>query len=103
MATTAVGRSKITEGVAQMRTFVQGNVSAKWLDAPVEGDRGRLPHSIDLPESRCYVVYSYKTPIAWYCLSQARWFMPHVYYSPTTVNHQNMVVEAIPERSNDGS
>jgi hypothetical protein len=96
MATTAVGRGRIAEAVSELRTFTQGNVKAKWHDLPRATDRGRLPWSIILPETRSYVVYSYITPIAWYCLDETRWYMPHVWYSPTTQRHQNIVVEAIP-------
>ena len=95
MATSVLGRSRIEEGVSQMRTFTQGNVSARWHDEAREGDRGRLSPNIVLPATRHYVVYSYKTPIAWYCLAEATWYMPSVYYSPTTDRHQMMVLEGI--------
>lgn len=40
-----------------------------------------------------YVVYSYRTPIAWY--GRDKWTIPAVRYSVTTSNHQGVVRRSV--------
>jgi hypothetical protein len=40
-----------------------------------------------------YIVYSYGTPIAWFC--DKGWFIPDTKYSTTTSKHQNYVRRAV--------
>lgn len=45
-------------------------------------------------DSPFYVVYSYRTPIAWVS-KDGEWVVPDVKYSATTTNHQNIVRVAV--------
>lgn len=42
-----------------------------------------------------YVVWSYRTPIAWFDHIRQTWVTPDVRYSVTTTNHQSIVRQAI--------
>jgi hypothetical protein len=41
-----------------------------------------------------YVVYSYRTPIAWHTVN-GQWIIPEAIYSPSTNQHQRIVKGAI--------
>ncbi|GAA1657146.1 hypothetical protein GCM10009765_03320 [Fodinicola feengrottensis] len=45
-------------------------------------------------DAMVYVVYSYRTPIAWYTPTQG-WTVPAEHYSQTTTGHQNLVRLAV--------
>jgi hypothetical protein len=50
---------------------------------------GQLPHEYRSSVERAtYVVYSYRTPIAWFVDDE--WVVPDVRYSNTTSNHQGI-------------
>ncbi len=56
---------------------------------------GQLPSAYhDSARKAHYVVYSYRTPIAWYVPSVG-WVMPDTRYSVTTSKHQGKIRTAI--------
>jgi hypothetical protein len=90
--------------------------SPEEFNAPSDTIRGRrIEHSHDislgkLPEEWAiilrddvvlYVIYSFKTPIAWYDERKSQWIVPAVRYSVTTSKHQNKVRTALSEMNAD--
>ena len=65
---------------------------------------GQATEAGDLPEPYLaqfvatevdYIIYSYRTPIAWFVNDTGEWFVPNVNYSLTTTQHQSAVKGAI--------
>lgn len=93
----------VPELIRNRRRFKASNLSGKLIldiDKPVEG--GMLPEPFykllnsDLIKNRSlYVVFSYKTPIAWYLPHTRQWRVPHVKYSHITSKHQELAKLAI--------
>lgn len=76
------------------------------LDPREEWQRGQLPGEYRLSLGfAIYVVYSWKTPIAWYIPSvgdsPAEWHIPPEYYTSTTSRYQGMIRNAL--RNREGS
>lgn len=74
------------------------------FDAGAMTGRAYLSSTGDLPEPYKsqlryarpdYVVYSYRTPIAWHDSVTDRWTVPNVNYSLTTTGHQRTVSMAV--------
>ncbi|HEY6020997.1 MAG TPA: hypothetical protein VIY48_14165 [Candidatus Paceibacterota bacterium] len=95
-------------GAPCLLDFRHGNLKGKRESRmPTTGQLSatfRLLLQQDLDKFGClYVVYSYKTPIAWYPLphpnqgldNECKWTMPPVKYSVTTTQHQNVVAVEI--------
>lgn len=60
-------------------------------------DLGQLPAEYaESAQSADYVVYSYRTPIAWH-VPDTGWVMPDVRYSVTTSRHQSKIATCLPE------
>lgn len=92
-------------GAACLLNFRCGNVKGKRVSDQWEVETGKLPQEWrdrmrkDMERAGClYVVWSYKTPIAWCTMphpskadQRHEWTVPDVKYSPTTTNHQNVV------------
>lgn len=71
-----------------------GSLSAKNIDAHAMTYTGNLPdnYARQLIFSRAdYIVFSYKTPIAWHDSVTGAWTVPDVKYSKTTSAHQTKV------------
>ncbi len=67
----------------------------KGVSMPYSVSMGSLPSQYyDSASKAHYVVYSYRTPIAWY-VPNVGWVMPDVKYSVTTSRHQSKVRTAI--------
>ncbi|QKY79994.1 hypothetical protein PQD13_gp82 [Gordonia phage Clawz] len=89
-------RSEHIEAVRDVRSFDGGTV---WADTYPNGLRvtlGDLPpqwsKELSVVDGPLYVVFSYRTPIAW--RTHDRIVIPPVKYSATTTRHQNIVKEA---------
>jgi len=63
--------------------------------APSYVTTGQLPNEyVASAHSAIYVVYSYRTPIAW-LTPGGDWVMPDTRYSVTTTRHQSKIATAI--------
>lgn len=49
-----------------------------------------------------YIVYSWRTPIAFYSPTGNRWIIPDVHYSHSTDIHQGKIKAAIKHLANEG-
>lgn len=98
MALQRSSKSKVQSGMDNLQPFNIGNLSGSWS---FSGQTGQLPKEYaDMLTSLTqttdvYVIYSYRTPIAWYSSNDRTWTIPDVKYSVTTTNHQNVVKVAI--------
>lgn len=103
MAIQGYGKRGIQNGVDNRTPFKVGNVSGKWYDSWQDVPKGQLPGSYtalmrdELKGCKFYVVFSYRTPIAWLD-ADLEWHMPSYKYSATTTNHQSVVFVAIDNR-----
>lgn len=79
--------------------FVPGHVYDECNCATLSGRRwGRLPSSYWQSVSHAsYIVWSYRTPIAWRDYWTNEWLMPDEKYSITTSFHQSKIFTAISE------
>ncbi len=97
MAMQTAGRNAVDANVSNRRDFQHGNVSGQTYTASGDVSTGQLPAEYRkmLAEAvgAVYVVFSYRTPIAWWS-GDGGWTMPNVRYSVTTSNHQNLVMLA---------
>jgi hypothetical protein len=95
MALGMKARNRAEQGIADRTPFVSASMSGKlhsdWhgvsLGSLSPDDR---PSDVSGP---VYVVYSYRTPIAWY--AAGKWTVPATRYSMTTSNHQGIARVAI--------
>jgi len=88
------GRDRIMRDIRNQKAFTVGNVRGEWINQPADIERGQLPRDVELPEwGPVFVVFSYRTPIAWWCGDT--WTMPTVKYSATTTNHQRVTAQAV--------
>lgn len=98
MALQRSGATKVQSGVDNLRPFNIGNLSGSWSNSP---NMGQLPKEyVDMLKALAqtddvYVIYSYRTPIAWRARNSKTWTIPNVKYSVTTTNHQNVVKVAV--------
>jgi hypothetical protein len=65
---------------------------------------GQLPPEyVESVQRADYVVYSYRTPIAWHITHTpdwaGTWVIPDVEYSATTTRHQHKIRSCLPENS----
>lgn len=102
MGLQAAGRKAIQTGVDTLAPFSRGNVSGENSKSLTHGfGVGELPEEykakfIDGVQRGpiVYVVYSYRTPIAWLERTNGyadKWVIPAVTYSNTTMHHQSIV------------
>jgi hypothetical protein len=90
----------IQHGIDNLEDFDIANMSgrnySKWSNVP----KGYLPevwnayneHNEHYGHLPVYVIFSYKTPIAWTFKNNRKvWTIPDVTYSTTTTNHQHIV------------
>jgi len=96
------GRIKISSAVGTLTDFRHGSVRAETFTDGVRADvagTGQLPAehvtALRAATAPTYVVYSYRTPIAWHTVG-AGWTQPTERYSVTTSNHQGIVAGAVP-------
>lgn len=73
------GALRGVSGVARHVGYTLGSLPSNWHDSIPTAD---------------YVVYSYRTPIAWHVPNHG-WITPHERYSVTTSRHQSKVNTAI--------
>jgi|SRR6266436_4837829 len=92
-------RQIVSNGMLNRQSFTRGNISANWYVPGEYIQMGQLPLSLQKELSDInldydvFVVFSYKTPIAWYF--NENWTIPDVKYSVTTTHHQSLIrVEA---------
>jgi hypothetical protein len=73
---------------------------ALWGSAAVR-DAGRLPADWRnlFQTGADYVVYSYRTPIAWHRAADDLWIVPDEKYSMTTSRHQSLIGTAVSQLS----
>lgn len=102
MATLLQTRKILSSAMIHGTTFKRGNIHAEMVRTGYYVEMGQLPHflkdqlkaRID-PRIWTFVIYSYKTPIAWATLDENGkpfdWFIPEVHYSVTTTHHQHLV------------
>jgi hypothetical protein len=98
MTTTRTSNTKAGDLIADRVAFTGNNLYGVLgsLTGSVIYDTGRLPDEYEQQlrlDQPSYIVYSYGTPIAWYC--DKGWFIPDAKYSTTTSKHQNYVRRAI--------
>lgn len=92
-----VSNRQARQKIIDMQDFAShtGNFCGWWGG---DGTFGRLPQQwrdrFPSRVSECYVVYSYRTPIAWWDATTG-WVIPDVKYSPTTSRHQSIVRLAV--------
>ncbi len=101
MALKGYGKRIIQNGVDNLTPFKMTSVSGKWFDSWADVSTGQLPNpdSYGWKTGKVYVVFSYRTPIAWtYSYQGNDWMIPDVKYSPTTTNHQSVTSVAIANR-----
>jgi hypothetical protein len=97
MTTTRTSNTKAVDLIANRVGFTGNNLYGvvQSFDSVVY-QTGRLPQEFETQlrfDRPSYIVYSYGTPIAWYC--DKGWFIPDTKYSTTTSKHQNYVRRAI--------
>jgi hypothetical protein len=82
------------DALATHEPFTTGG-ALKGVCMPSSVSYGQLPSQWrDSASKAHYVVYSYRTPIAWY-VPNVGWVMPHERYSVTTSRHQSKIATAI--------
>lgn len=103
MGLQAAGRKAIQTGVDTLAPFSRGSVSGENYKSLKHGlSMGQLPEEYKATLRQglesgpiVYVVYSFRTPIAWGSKigvdSQVEWTIPAVTYSNTTTHHQSIV------------
>lgn len=90
-------RDRIERGVSKLEPFTHGNVSGAWFDTGRNVPTGQMPDRTLIADGTVgavYVVFSYRTPIAWYS-PLTGWTQPDTRYSMTTTNHQSVTAFAI--------
>lgn len=91
----------IQDGVDHAIPFEMGYVSGKLIHSKYDIDWGRLPEKdkqliLDvIGESKAFVIYSYRTPIAVNNLETDEWIIPDVTYSRSTTGHQHVIRVAV--------
>lgn len=76
---TTSGALKGVSGIARHVGYTLGSLPSNWHESVSKAD---------------YVVYSYRTPIAWHIPNHG-WVCPHERYSVTTSRHQSKIATAI--------
>jgi hypothetical protein len=88
----------ISRAIRDLEPFsVNGTLSSSKGTGPrgeLSGDALKSYETQVLSSSAPYVVYSYRTPIAWHTPENG-WTIPAARYSNTTSNHQNHVRVAV--------
>lgn len=110
MALQSKTRQIIETSIDRKQNFDRGNVSGKWVyrgyyrsdstiaELPREFVKLLNKHSLG---SDLFVVYSYRTPIAWFSLSESdsngnnKWYYVDHKYSSSTTGHQSAVRYAL--------
>lgn len=95
MGTKIETRKILSNAMMSRKPFKRGNISGAFI-TDTHSEFGQLPwsdasflrHDI-VTQNGCYVVFSYKTPIAWY--NGTMWTIPDVTYSVSTTHHQHLV------------
>ena len=97
MAFAQKNRIAIARHINNRTPFTHQSMSGKWLtDSDINPYYGDLPPEYVaelrslLSSSDVYVVFSYRTPIA-YAASTPKFTIPEVKYSVTTTHHQTIV------------
>lgn len=97
MALQRTGRDRIERGVSAREAFTHGNVSGRWYATGRDVPTGQMPDRTAIANGTVgavFVVFSYRTPIAWYSPLNG-WTQPATRYSVTTTNHQSVTAYAI--------
>ena len=91
-----VTQKQADQFIAKRTPFIANSLKADWFRDGAFPTMGQLPHTFqrDLLYKisigyEVYVVFSYVTPIAWYCAGE--WTIPETKYSVTTSKHQTIV------------
>lgn len=97
MALRAYGKHAIQKFVDDGTEFNHGSLKGKKFTSWYAVPKGRLDDHPDVANYNLHwslkpvsVLYSYQTPIAWKFDGEKDWFIPEIYYSVTTTNHQNV-------------
>ncbi len=98
MALKGKGKRAVQAAVDSFKPFNHGTLSARWLDRMEYGHMvpalgASLAAEIAV-EGRAFVIFSYRTPIAWTIRNEG-WVVPDTRYSVTTTNHQTVVRTAV--------
>lgn len=100
-------REFIERRISERANFEHRSMSARWFSPRQRIEDGMLPSQFvkvlrEHSESAdLYVVYSFKTPIAWFSLNDSdskgmnKWYMPNTKYSAMTTAHQNITKRGI--------
>lgn len=96
MALSQANQNKIRHHIAARREFTHGNMSGRWLSSTTfsRESYGELPQETVsemrelLKDRDLYIVYSYRTPIAYAWDRET--FVPDHHYSMTTTLHQTL-------------
>jgi hypothetical protein len=89
------GRHIVAKNMRNRTNFTHGNISGSWIGEVNIPSFGYLPVEYqeklkkDLADKDVYVIFSYRTPIAW--TFDQDWVIPKVNYSVTTTHHQSVV------------
>lgn len=99
MALKGKGKRAVQAAVDSFKPFNHGSLSARWIEHMTYGhlvpQYGRSLATEIAVNGRAFVIFSYRTPIAWWSSEGEAWVSPHARYSVTTTNHQNVVRTAI--------
>lgn len=97
MALRAYGKNAIQKFVDDGTEFNHGSLKGKKFDSWYAVPLGRLSNHPDVANYNHFfarrsvsVLYSYQTPIAWKFEGENDWFIPEIFYSVNTTNHQNV-------------
>jgi hypothetical protein len=98
MALKSKGKRAIQAAVDNHTPFKHETLSARWLDRMEYGHMvpalgASLAAEIAV-EGRAFVIFSYRTPIAWMIRNEG-WVVPDTRYSVTTTHHQNVTRTAV--------
>lgn len=96
MKTAKISQRDALLKITRCEPFDAGSLHATQVPDGLRVFIGDLPtkyaREISVVDGPMYVVYSYRTPIAW--RTDERIVIPRVQYSGTTTRHQNLVREA---------
>lgn len=82
--------------VAPLNSLTPFKTYGKFYGTDKPEGMGKLPHEWrDIFRGADYAVYSYNTPIAWYCSDTDQWYFPDTSYSITTTRHQGKILTAL--------
>ena len=99
MALKGKGKRAIQAAVDHRTEFNHGTLSARRIEHMTYGhmvpELGRSLAVEIAVNGSAFVIFSYRTPIAWWTSEGDGWVVPDARYSVTTTNHQNVVRVAV--------